>query len=74
MAADIEHSDALTLLDYLEKSILNKSSFRMTYGDAAQILAGHLDAGAREKRLLFQEATQAAAAAARPAGEQVVRT
>src|ERR1051325_1255284 len=59
MAADIEHSDALKLLEYLEKSILKKASFKMTYCDAAQALGRN---PARDSRHVGQVASRIDAA------------
>lgn len=38
MAADIQHSDALTLVLYLEPQLLKDSKFSMTFSDASDVL------------------------------------
>ena len=38
MAATVQHADAMTLVEHLEKSIIEEPGFHMTYSDAAAIL------------------------------------
>ncbi len=39
MPADIQHADALTLIQHLERELLAKPEFMMTYSDAAHVLS-----------------------------------
>ena len=38
MAANVQHADALTLVEHLEKHILQEPDYHMTYSDAAAVL------------------------------------
>ena len=38
MAANVQHADAVTLVEHLEKHILHDASYYMTYSDAATVL------------------------------------
>jgi hypothetical protein len=38
MAANVQHADAVVLVEHLEKQILQEPSFQMTYSDAAAVL------------------------------------
>jgi hypothetical protein len=38
MAANVQHADAVMLVEHLEKQILQDPSFHMTYSDAAAVL------------------------------------
>ena len=38
MAANVQHADAVTLVEHLEKHILDDASYYMTYSDAATVL------------------------------------
>jgi hypothetical protein len=38
VAADIQHADALRLVQHLEKKILDRANYLMTYSDAAEVL------------------------------------
>jgi hypothetical protein len=39
VAANVQHADAVTLVEHLEKRILEDANYYMTYSDAATVLA-----------------------------------